>query len=403
MTQFDPSPRLATPKPYVLFVVNDARFVVTHRLTLILGLRNAGYKVEVAAPDDGKAATTIREAGVTLHDVPIDRQGVNPFNDIRALVTLVKLYARQKPWLVHHVTVKPVLYGSLAARVTRVPAVVNAISGLGALFAEDGLLARARSSLFRMLYRTIVGLPNSQMIFQNAHDRSKFIRAGIIADRNAVLIPGSGVLLRSFMPDVEPEEPPIVMLPARLLRRKGVREFAEAAKILRDEGSNARFVLLGDTASNRDAVPVSELQRWQDEKIIELWGWADDMPTAVSRAAIICLPSYYPEGVPKALLDACAGGRPIVTTDTPGCNDVVSHGYNGFLVPPRDSVALAAALRELLGDSRLRSVMGARGRELAEHRFDISHVIRATIDMYESLAHGDRTSHNLAVQLGSQK
>jgi glycosyltransferase involved in cell wall biosynthesis len=371
-------------KPLVLLVVNDARFFVTHRLTLAVGIRDAGYDVQVGAPAVGDSAMTIRKAGFVVHHVPIDRQGINPLNDIRALVSLVMLYARLKPQLVHHITVKPMLYGSLAARLTRVPSVVNAISGLGILFARDGFVSSIRSGMIRTGYRMSMKHRNMRAIFQNQHDRSVFLRAGIVKENQTVLIPGSGVVVKSFRPDAEAEKPPIVVLPARLLRRKGIREFVEAARMLKEEGVDARFVLVGDQAQNRDAIPKRDLERWQREKFVELWGWVDDMPSVISRASIVCLPSYS-EGVPKALLDACAGARPIVTTNTPGCVDVVIDGFNGLVVPPRDSKSLAVALGALLRDSELRRRLGRNGRALAEKRFGVELVIKATLDAYTSL------------------
>jgi glycosyltransferase involved in cell wall biosynthesis len=378
-----------TKRPLVLLVVNDARFFVTHRLPLAVGIRDAGYDVQVAAPALGDSATAIRHAGFVLHHVPIDRQGINPLNDIHALASLVRLYAQLKPQLVHHVTVKPILYGSLAARMTGVPTVVNAISGLGILFAQEGLASRLRSLAVRSAYRIAMRNHNMRAIFQNEHDRSTFLRARIVNEKQAVLIPGSGVSVSSFRPDAEPEEPPIVILPARLLRRKGVREYVQAARILKAEGVNARFVLVGDQAQNRDAIPASDLRTWEKEKTVELWGWLEDMPSLVVRASIVCLPSYS-EGIPKALLDACAGARPIVTTNTPGCNDVVINGFNGLLVPPRDAKSLATALGTLLRDPELRRRLGRNGRVLAEEKFDVELVIRATLAAYTSLSTSPR-------------
>lgn len=372
-------------KTTILFVVNDPRFFITHRLTLAKGIHEAGYRVHVAAPTVGygTAPQVIREAGFPLHEIPIERQGLNPLRDAKALISLVSLYRRLRPNVVHHVTVKPILYGSLAARLTQVPAVVNAISGRGRLFSTHTLLARTRAAVMRTLYRVVLRHPNMMTIFQNDEDRASFIRTAIVSESSSVLIPGSGTELSRFNSTAAPEIPPIVLLPARLLRQKGIIEFVSAAKALKTEGINARFVVVGDSAGNRDALTVAEIRRIREEAAVELWGWSDDIPGVMSRTAIVCLPSYH-EGVPKALLDACAAGRPIVATDIPGCRVVVTNGRNGLLVPPRDSLALTNALRKLLTDPPLRAKMAAESAKIAA-RFDIALVLKATLRLYSGL------------------
>ncbi len=369
----------------ILFVLNDPRYFVTHRLALAHGVRSGGYDVHVAVPEEGDTPSVIKDAGFPVHFIPLDRQGVSPAKDFRSLVSLIVLYHRLEPSLVHHVTVKPVLYGSIAARMSRVPAVVNAVAGLGTLFAGNGFSSAVRSAVTRAAYRRAVRHRNARTIFQNCEDRDAFVRAGIVAEGTSLIIPGSGVDLSAFYPERVPDGPPIVVLAARLLKQKGVREFVAAARQIKEESIPARFALVGDGAGNRDAISESDLRAWRDEGVVEMWGWQDDMPAVMARASIVCLPSYYREGLPKGLIDACAGGRPIVTTDTPGCRDVVTHGDNGLLIPPRDVPALTQALRELLTDRFRRMAMGTRAREVAEARFDIAHVVRATIATYEKL------------------
>jgi glycosyltransferase involved in cell wall biosynthesis len=370
-------------KATILFVVNDPRFFVTHRLALAKGVREAGYDVRVAAPLRyyESAVHTIRGAGFILYNVPIDRQGLNPLRDVAAFFSLVRLYQRVRPDLVHHVTVKPILYGSLAARMTNVPAVVNAVSGMGRLFATNSLASRARASLMRWIYKASLSRSNIRTIFQNEEDRSTFLRAGIVREDTSDIINGSGTELHLFNPHGEPDTPPIVLMPARLLRQKGVREFVDAARQIKSEGINARFAVVGDAAGNRDALSPRELESIRDEAIVELWGWSEDIPAAMRRASIICLPSYH-EGLPKALIDACAAARAIVATDVPGCRAVVSPGLNGLLVPPRNAQALAVAIRDLLLDRERRARMGAEGRSIAVERFGIAAIIQGTLRVY---------------------
>jgi glycosyltransferase involved in cell wall biosynthesis len=381
-------PEASSCRRIVLFVVNDPRFFVTHRLELARGIRRAGYDVHVAVPDEHNAPEIIRGAGFVVHLVPIDRQGLNPLADLRTIGSLIGLYRSLRPTIVHHVTVKPVLYGSLAARLTGVPCVVNAISGLGTLFSDGGAVAATRSAAIRRMYKIFIQHPNSRTVFQNQEDRAVFMKARIVRFETTVLIFGSGVDLTEFHPEVASDEPPIVILPARFLKQKGIREFAAAARILQAEGISARFALVGDTAENRDAVPRSDLDAWRAEGVIEDWGWTDDMPGTVARSSIVCLPSYYREGIPKALIDGSAGGRALVTTDMPGCRDVVENGVNGLIVQPRDVGSLVDALRTLLLDPPLRTRMGRKAREVAETRYGLERVVDATLNCYESLLQG---------------
>lgn len=375
-------PRRQTSPARVLFVLNDSRFFVSHRLLLARGLRDAGYDVHVAAAaEDGVNA--ILAAGFPFHPIPLQKQGLNPFADVRALSEIFRLYRRLRPSIVHHVTIKAVLYGTVAARMARVPAVVNAVAGLGTLFAGGSPLADLRRGAMRTIYAASVRHPNLHFIFQNTEDRDTFFRARLADANRSVLIQGSGADLRLISPSPEPDGPPLVVLVARLLRQKGVEEFAEAARRLRAAGVPGRFALVGDSASNRDAVPRAVLDQWRDEGVVEVWGWRDDMDAVLAQAAIACLPSYYPEGVPKALIDAAAAGLPIVTTTMPGCRETVIDGVNGLLVPPRDVDALTDALRRLLLDADLRRRFGAASRKLAEDRFSIDAVIHSTLEVYE--------------------
>lgn len=370
----------------MLFVVNQARFFVTHRLPLAEAARRAGYDVHVVVPD-GPGIETIEARGIPVHRVVFDRGGMNPATDARTVAALAALYRRLRPDLVHHVTVKPVLYGSLVARLLGVPAVVNAVSGLGYLELANAWHARVARTAVRRLYRMAFRRRLLRVIFQNPDDRAAFERAGIVRPEQAVLIPGSGVDLDEFTPHPAPNGRPIVLLPARMLWDKGVGEFVDAARQLRARGCGARFVLVGDTHENPAAVRKPQLLAWTREGVVEWWGQRNDMPAVFAQATVVCLPSYR-EGCPKALLEAAASGRAIVTTDVPGCRDVVSDGEEGLLVPARDASALARALDRLLTDAELRRACGARARRRAEHEFGMDRVIEATLSIYRDLVAG---------------
>ena len=278
-------------KVRLLFVLNDASFFVTHRLALAVAAREAGYDVHVALPRDDHAMARISEERIPVHVIPLQRAGTNPFIELRTIAALVKLYRSLKPEIVHHVTAKPVLYGSLAARLTGVKGVVNAMSGLGYLFmAPRGL--NPWQPFVRGAYRLAFSQPHSRVILQNPDDSDLFVRSGILRPGRATLIRGSGVDIKTFVPAPESPGTPIVLLPARLLRHKGVLEFVSAARHLRGDGVNARFVLAGGLDVNPSAISRTQIERWQADGIVEWWGQCDDMNGVFAKSTIVCLPSY---------------------------------------------------------------------------------------------------------------
>ena len=281
-------------------------------------------------------------------------------------------------------TAKPVLYGSLAARLTGVKGVVNAMSGLGYLFmAPRGL--NPWQPFVRGAYRLAFSQPHSRVILQNPDDSDLFVRSGILRPGRATLIRGSGVDIKTFVPAPERPGTPIVLLPARLLRHKGVLEFVSAARHLRGDGVNARFVLAGGLDVNPSAISRTQIERWQADGIVEWWGQCDDMNGVFAKSTIVCLPSYR-EGLPKAILEAMACERAVITTDVPGCREAVRNGDNGFLVPAGEWRPLAEGIRVLLDDTELRRKMAHRGRERAVEEFRVEIVVRETLNLYRELA-----------------
>jgi glycosyltransferase involved in cell wall biosynthesis len=368
----------------ILFVVNDPAFFVSHRLPIGVAARRLGHDVHVAAPPgDGRAQIEAR--GLTLHEIPLARSSAQPWEEVRTLLALDRLYARLRPHLVHHVTIKPVLYGGWISRARRVPAVVHAICGLGYVFLAGGWRAAARRAAVRVAYRRAFGHPNTRVIFQNEDDRSVFVDAGLVHRGCTEIIRGSGVDLDRFRPSVEPLTDPVVLFPGRMLADKGVRELAAAARALRREGVRVKVMLAGPADhGNPASVTERELRAWEAAGDLSWLGPRDDMPDLMRRAHVVCLPSYR-EGTPKALLEAAASARAIVTTDVPGCREVVRDGENGLLVPPRDAAALARALRALVTDPQRRARMGARGRAIAEAHFAVEAVIERTLAVHDAL------------------
>ncbi|MGH6944026.1 MAG: glycosyltransferase family 4 protein [Geminicoccaceae bacterium] len=368
-----------------MFVINDTAFFVSHRLPLALGAQEAGFEVHLAALDAGRLGE-IQDHGIAYHRLEVDRTGVNPWHDFQHFRGVLQVLRMVRPTIVHAVTIKPVIYAGIAARLMGVPALVSAVSGLGFVFADGEDQRRFLRHLVWPLYRIALGHRNSRAIFQNPDDRRYFVQAKLIDPERAVLIRGSGVDPSIFVPHPEPPGRPVVVLPARLFWEKGVKEFVEAAQILRQGGSDARFVLVGEPPAHIQAsVPRATIERWARQGVVEWWGYRPDMPEVYARCHIVCLPSYYREGIPRALIEAASCGRPIVTTDAPGCREVVRHGESGLLVPPRSATALAEALRTLLADPERRIRMGRQGRALATTEFALDRVVGATLEVYQNL------------------
>lgn len=369
----------------LLFNANVAWFLISHRLEIARAARDSGYEVHVSADIDSvEEAELLEREGFRFHRVRLSRGGLSLVGDLRYLAQLSGLIDAVRPDLVHNVTVKPVVYGTVAARRRGISAVVNAVSGLGYAF-TGGESRRLLSGIVKAAYRAALHRPEVRVIFQNEDDIRTFIDAKIIEKRQAVLIRGSGVDLDAFRRTPEPPGNPVVVLPARMLRDKGVLEFAAAARMLRAGGCNAEFVLAGRAdQANPAGLSALELASLQQETGVKWLGHVSDMPGLFSRSHIICLPSYR-EGLPKSLLEACAAGRAIVTTDVPGCREAVRNGENGLLVEPRNASALAQAIRTLVDDPALRRAMGTAGRNRAEAEFDVRAVVHATLGIYREM------------------
>jgi glycosyltransferase involved in cell wall biosynthesis len=306
-------------------------------------------------------------------------------NPLRELIGLTRLYFHERPDIVHHVALKPVVYGSIAARFACVPGRVNAVAGLGWLFTSDQGLMRLVRPVVRWTLARLLDARGSLTIVQNPDDRALLIHAHL-PEARLRLIRGAGVDTALFHPAPEPSGPVCIVLAARMLWNKGVEEFVRAAQILTEAGVCARFILVGDPdPGNPASVPVEVLRAWHGRNGVEWRGRRDDMPSVFHAAHIACLPSYYREGLPKVLLEAAACGLPIVATDAPGCREIVRDGENGFLVPVRDAETLAKALRNLIDHPALRAQMGRRGRQIVLEEFSQDRVIADTLAVYQEL------------------
>jgi len=360
----------------LLYFVSEDWYFCSHRLPLAMAACEAGFEVVVVTRvyEHGEA---IHRAGLRVIPFDMSRRGMNPLRELQVLARLIAIYRKEKPDLIHHVAMKPVIYGSLAACFFGTRHVVNAMAGMGWLFTSGNIKARLIKPLVRLLFRVL--LSPTRVIVQNPDDAALMAGVGV---ESVHLIRGSGVNAAVFRPGPEPTGTPLVVLPARMLWDKGVGEFVEAAKQLKERGIIARFALVGEPdPENPATVSKAQLTAWHDEAEVEWWGQRDDMAQVYAQAHVVCLPSYR-EGLPKALLEAAACGLPIVATDVPGCREIVRNGNNGLLVPARDAPALAEALARLIADPDMRRRMGERGRALAVGEFSQEQVIAETLAVY---------------------
>jgi len=382
----------------VLFLVTEDWYFLSHRLPIARAVRDAGGTV-VVATRTGDAAQRVRDEGFRLCPLNIDRSTLNPLHDLGTLRALTRLYSEVRPDIVHHVAIKPTLYGSIAAARAGVPAVVNAVTGLGFLFISQGPVAAVLRPLLKRAYRALFNRPNSRLILQNEDDQQFFANDVGVALERTVIIRGSGVDTSVFRPTPEPSGMPVAVCVSRMLKDKGVGELVEAARILQDRGTPIRVRLVGPTDDNPASFPEATLRRWQDEGVVDVAGATNDVAGAYAQAHIAVLPSYR-EGLPKSLLEGAACGRPIVATDVPGCREICRDGETGFLVPVRTSAPLADALERLAGDPDLRRRMGQAARAAVEEHFAEEIIVRDTLALYEEmLAQRPRALHIQSVSL----
>jgi glycosyltransferase involved in cell wall biosynthesis len=326
----------------------------------------------------------ITAEGLKLLPLKLSRGSKNIIKELVAFFEIVRIYTREKPNLVHHVGLKPILYGSLAARLANVCAVVNAFAGLGFVYTGTRWHHRILRSVVSLLLRMALALPRATTICQNPDDIAILLSYGVARASDSLVIRGSGVDPAIFSPVPEMGGEPVVLLAARMLWDKGIREFVEAARIIKGRGIHARFVLAGRLdPSNPTSVTGDRLRSWQEEGHVEWWGQREDMPVVLAQAHIVVLPSYR-EGLPKVLLEAAACERAIVATDVPGCREIVRNGDNGLLIPAKDPAALAEGIVTLLQNPELRRRMGMRGRQLVLNEFTVEHVAARVIQVYHT-------------------
>lgn len=376
----------------IVLFANTDWYLWNFRRSLALALRRSGFQVLLLSPP-GEYGAKLRELGLRWEPVPMERRSLNPLREAAVLAHLWRLFRRERPDLVHGFTIKCAVYGSLAARLAGVPGRVNAVTGMGYVFTSQDAKARALRPLVRALMRIALDGRDARLILQNPDDVAVFEQARLVALERIRLIPGSGVDCVRFTPapgrtPPAPGKPLRVLLPARLLWDKGLAEFVEAARHLRNEGRDIEFLLAGDPdPGNPAAVPESEVRGWVAAGLLQWLGHVDDMPALFATVDAVVLPSYR-EGLPKGLIEAAACGLPLVTTDVPGCREVVRDGVDGLLVPARDAGALAAAIARLHDDPALARRLGEAARQRALDEFDERIVIERTLAVYQEMLGG---------------
>jgi glycosyltransferase involved in cell wall biosynthesis len=383
----------------IVLFANTEWYLWNFRRSLALALRDASHEVLLISPD-GPYGEKLRALGLRWQALPMDRRSLNPLREVALLWHLVRLLRRERPDVVHGFTIKSAVYGSLAARLAGVPARVNAVAGMGYVFISDSAKARLLRPVVRALLKLALGGRNARLILQNPDDVALFEQARLVDPAHIRLIPGSGVDCTRFAPGVEAvggkgerdsrlrgkEGSRLrVLLPARLLWDKGLAEYAQAARLLHAQGRSIDFLLAGTPdPGNPAAVPEAEVRQWVGAGVVQWLGHVDDMPALLRSVDIVALPSYR-EGLPKGLIEAAASGCALVTTDVPGCRDVVTHEVDGLLVPVRDGEALAGAIARLQEDPGLRAHLADAGRRKALGRFDERIVVRDTLAVYREL------------------
>ncbi len=369
----------------LVFLLTEDWFFASHFLARAQAARAAGWRVILIA-GESEAAARLHAAGIELIAVDFSRRRLNPLAELRLALQLARLYRRLKPDVAHHIALKPIIIGGLAARLAGVRAIVNAPTGLGFVFSSTKPLAKILRPFVTLGLRLTLSPKGAKVIFENPDDMDYLTAARMLRPGAAVLIPGAGVNLDEFSPAPPPPGAIRVILIARMIRAKGIATFCEAARLLRGQ---AEFILVGaPDPGNPDSIPAAELRAWADEGILTWLGPRSDIAALLGGAHIACQPSTYGEGLPKSALEAMAAGRPLAASNIPGLREAVVDGQTGILIPPGDAPALAAALAKLIASPALRARMGAAARARAAEKFSEPRICTQTLLVYEALISG---------------
>lgn len=372
-------------KKKLFIVVNQDWFFLSHRLPIGMAAKDAGYDVTIVSEDTG-VSDKIREAGLKTINLPINKAGTNIKDEIKTFFFLYKLFRREKPDIVHLVGLKTMLWGSLACRLAGVKAMVSAVCGLGVLFDEEHAHSFMTRSILKVL-RVTHKKKRLAVIFQNNDDKAIFLNAKIMKEEQCAFTNGSGINLQNYDYTPEPTDGLVkVIFTARMVEDKGTLILIDAAKKLEAEyKGKVQFLLCGGLDTNPNGITKEMLESRCDGEYIQWLGHRKDVVELLKQSHIMAFPSWYREGLPKSVIEAEAIGRPVVTTDSVGCRDTVVDGKNGYMIPIKDSDALAMALKKLIDNPELRQTMGKNARKFAVNRFDIKDVVKVHMDVYDNI------------------
>jgi glycosyltransferase involved in cell wall biosynthesis len=390
------NPSVSTPTN-IHYFIGVVWFFYSHFLDRAIAAKAAGFDV-VVVTGLTRSDDPLAQYGIKLIGIPFERRSLNPIGLIRNLLDIIQVLKQEKPDIIHQIALKPILIGSIACRALGVKRVISAVVGLGFAFSSDKATARIIRRVLSVMFRVVLDKQHAKTVFENTDDRDYFVAQGWVREESAVLIRGAGVDVERFKPPrvdkaaacIKRDSPPIVMLLSRMLWDKGIGEFVEAARLLRQQHGDgyAQFVLVGDPDDdNRGAISREQLLRWQDEGVVQWWGFKPDVENVLSQATLSCLPSYR-EGLPKSLLESLAMGLPCIATDVPGCREAVIDGVNGLLVPVRDAAPLAQAIERLLSDPDLCLQFGQASRQMALSEFSSDLVNQQTLALYAQVSLG---------------
>lgn len=373
-----------SPRKKLIVVTNTIGFFLSHRLHLTDGAHKAGYDICLIAPMD-QNADKLKNFAVTFLPISLRRKSINPYYELRTLFQFYRHLRSVRPDVLHLFTIKPVVYGAFLARFIPIPRVVVTITGLGYVFMRSGFIGRALRQLVGGVYRQLFRHESIKVIFQNHDDQNLFLENGWIVGEKTTVIPGTGVDTIRFRPVVKQQfDKKIIVFPARMLKDKGVVEIVEAGSFLYTKRKDFEIWLCGEVDDgNPTSLTAAQYKEFSKLPFVRARGHCADMTEIYNQAHIVCLPSYR-EGIPLSLIEACACGLPVVTTDVPGCREVILHGENGLLVPPQNPEALAFALQKLIEDDALRIKMGFTGRLRAEEKYAKEIVVAQNLAVYDS-------------------
>ncbi|UMZ74714.1 glycosyltransferase family 4 protein [Natranaerofaba carboxydovora] len=357
--------------PRIMIISGKSSSLINFRGDLIREWIELGHEVIAAGPEEG-VEEELLSLGATFIKIPLNRTGINPVSDIKFLKNLIEVFKKEKPDIVFSYTIKPVIYGSIAAKLAGVKNIYSLVTGLGYTFSNGGFLKQKLLQKLVSLQYKLAFKFNQKVFFQNPDDIQLFKEKKIISDNNVVLVNGSGVNTYEFDYSDPKTDRISFLLIARLIWGKGIGEYIEAARKIKEKYPDVLFMLIGPLDNNPDSVKKKDIEEWESEGIVEYLGEKDDVRPYLKKCSVFVLPSYYREGVPRTIQEAMSVGRPIITTDAPGCRETVVEGENGYLIPTKDSNYLAKTIEEFIKNPDMIKKMGLKSREIAENKFDVN-------------------------------